>query len=159
VASMLADPRRGVHLLGGRFTDAIAEYMAAHLRVLRPNVRRLAGQPGARLDQLLDIERRDVVMLFDIRRYSADLLVFAEQAAARGAAVVLVTDQWMSPISRVARHVLPAHVAAPSVWDSGAGLLLIAEALLAEVAKADNGAGTKRLQALEAIRSRESGSR
>lgn len=159
VATMLADPRRGVHLLGGRFTDAIAEYMAAHLRVLRPNVRRLAGQPGARLDQLLDIERRDVVMLFDIRRYSADLLVFAEQAAARGAAVVLVTDQWMSPISRVARHVLPAHVAAPSVWDSGAGLLLIAEALLAEVAKADNGAGTKRLQALEAIRSRESGSR
>ena len=72
---------------------------------------------------------------------------------------MLVTDQWMSPISRVARHVLPAHVAAPSVWDSGAGLLLIAEALLAEVAKADNGAGTKRLQALEAIRSRESGSR
>ncbi|MBB3933182.1 DNA-binding MurR/RpiR family transcriptional regulator [Kaistia hirudinis] len=152
VAAMLADGRRAVHLLGGRFTDAIAEYATVHLRVLRPGVRHIAGQPAAWLDQLLDIEKRDVVLLFDIRRYSDDLLAFAERVAARGAIVVLVTDQWLSPISRVARHVLPAHVAVPSVWDSSAGLLLVVEALLAEVAKAENGAGTKRLQALEAIR-------
>jgi DNA-binding MurR/RpiR family transcriptional regulator len=152
VAALLADGRRAVHLLGGRFTDAIAEYMTVHLRVLRPRVRRLAGQPPAWLDQLLDIDKRDIVLLFDIRRYSDDLLAFAERVASRGAIVVLVTDQWLSPISRVARHVLPAHVAVPSVWDSSAGLMLIAETLLAEVAKAENGAGTKRLEALEAIR-------
>lgn len=155
VTALLADARRAVHLLGGRFTDSLAEYMTAHLRVLRPRVRHLSGQPAAWRDQLLDIEKRDVVLLFDIRRYSDELLAFAEQAAARGAIIVLVTDQWLSPISRVARHVLPAHVAAPSVWDSSAALLLIVEALLAEIAKAENDAGTKRLQALEAIRGRD----
>lgn len=152
VAALIADPRRSVHLLGGRFTDPIADYMAAHLRVLRPDVRRVGGQPAAWLDQLLDIQRRSVVVLFDIRRYSDDLAVFAERAAARGAAIVLVTDQWLSPISKVARHVLPAHVAVPSVWDSGAGLLLIVEALLAAVATARGAEGRERLEALEAIR-------
>ncbi len=152
VAALLSDPRRSVHLLGGRFTDPIADYMAAHLRVLRPEVRRIGGQPAAWLDQLLDIQKRAVVVLFDIRRYSAELALFAERADARGAAVVLVTDQWLSPISKVARHVLPAHVAAPSVWDSGAGLMLIVEALLAAVATARGTEGRARLEALEAIR-------
>jgi len=152
VAALLGDERRGVHLLGGRVTDALAEYMTAHLRVLRPKVRHIAGQPAAWLDQLLDIERRDVVVLFDIRRYSDDLLAFAERVAGRGATIVLVTDPWLSPISKVARHVLPAHVAVPSVWDSAAGLLVLVEALLATVATAEDGGGTRRLEALEAIR-------
>ncbi len=152
VAKLLADPARTAFLLGGRFTDAIADYMAAHLRVLRPNCRRITGQPAAWLDQLLDIDRRSVVLLFDIRRYSADLADFAERANGRGATVVLVTDQWLSPISRVARHVLPAHVAAPSVWDSGVGLLAIVEALLATVATDRGDQGRQRLEALEAIR-------
>ncbi|MBZ9936485.1 MurR/RpiR family transcriptional regulator [Mesorhizobium sp. BR1-1-16] len=152
VAALLSDPRRPVHLLGGRFTDPIADYMAVHLRVLRPDVRRVTGQPVAWLDQLLDVRKRAVVVLFDIRRYSSDLADFAERAAARGASVVLVTDQWLSPISKVARHVLPAHVAAPSVWDSGAGLMLITEALLAAVATARGAEGRARLEALETIR-------
>lgn len=152
VAALLSDPRRTVHLLGGRFTDALADYMTAHLRVLRPNVRRIVGQPAAWHDQLLDIGRRDVVILFDIRRYSGDLEVFAARAAGQGAVVVLLTDPWLSPISKVARHVLPAHVAVPSVWDSSGGLLLIVEALLAAVATSQGEAGRKRLEALEAIR-------
>jgi len=155
VAGLLGDERRAVHLLGGRVTDALAEYMTAHLRVLRPKVRHIAGQPAAWLDQLLDIERRDVVVLFDIRRYSDDLLAFAERVAGRGATIVLVTDPWLSPISRVARHVLPAHVAVPSVWDSAAGLLVLVEALLATVAATEDGGGTRRLEALEAIRGGE----
>ncbi|MCX5495235.1 MurR/RpiR family transcriptional regulator [Kaistia dalseonensis] len=154
VATLLADPRYRLHFLGGRFTDAIADYMTAHLRVIRPDVRRVGGQPAAWLDQLLDIGRRDVVVLFDIRRYSDDLRDFAERAAAQGAIIVLVTDQWLSPISKVARRVLPAHVAVPSVWDSNAGLLMLVEALIAAVVERRGEEGRRRLEALEAIRSR-----
>lgn len=155
VAALLADRRRGVFLLGGRFTDPIADYMAAHLRVLRPDVRHIGGQTASWFDQLLDIGRRTVVVLFDIRRYSTDLADFAERAAQRGATVVLVTDQWLSPISRVARHVLPAHVAAPSVWDSAAGLMLIVEALLSAVATECGDDGRDRLEAIETLRRKE----
>ncbi len=152
VVALLADANRPVHVLGGRFTDPLADYLVAHLRVLRPKVRRIEGGTMNRLDQLLDMGRRDTVLLFDIRRYADDLAAFAGKATKRGASVVLFTDQWLSPISRVARHVLPAHVAAPSVWDSSAGLLLLIEALLSAVAAALGPAGRRRLAAVEAMR-------
>ncbi|HEV7286165.1 MAG TPA: MurR/RpiR family transcriptional regulator, partial [Kaistia sp.] len=148
---LIADTRRPLHLLGGRFTDAIAAYMAAHLRVLRPHVQHIEGQPAAWFDRLLDIGKQDVIVLFDIRRYSDDLVVFAERAARQGARIILITDPWLSPISKVARHVLPAHVPAPSVWDSSAGLLLLAEALTAAVAE-QSSVARDRLEALERLR-------
>ncbi len=36
VVRLLADSGRPIHVLGGRFTGALAEYLVAHLRVLRP---------------------------------------------------------------------------------------------------------------------------
>jgi DNA-binding MurR/RpiR family transcriptional regulator len=152
VVALLADRTRPVSLRGGRFTDPLAEYAAAHLRVLRPNVRRIIGDRMASLDQLLDIGKRDVVLLFDIRRYSDDLAALASAASKRGATVVLFTDQWLSPISKVAKHVLPAHVVAPSMWDSGAGLLLLVEALLSATAAELGAIARSRLNAIEAMR-------
>jgi DNA-binding MurR/RpiR family transcriptional regulator len=122
------------------------------LRVLRPGVRRIMDGRASRLDQLLDVAKRDVVVLFDIRRYSSDLAAFASKAAAKGATIVLFTDQWLSPISKVAKHVLPAHVAAPSIWDSSAGLMMLVEAALAAVARELGSAGRDRLAAIETLR-------
>ena len=152
VVKLLADRKRPVHVLGGRFTDPIAAYLVAHLRVLRPFARHIGGDRQGRLDQLLDIGKRDVFVFFDIRRYSDDIAELAELAASRGATVVLVTDQWLSPVSRVARHVLPAHVVAPSVWDSSAGLLLLVEALLSAVASELGAGARQRLTAVEKLR-------
>lgn len=152
VVRLLADRARPVHVLGGRLTHPLAEYLVAHLRVLRPHVRRIVGERMGWIDQLLDVGKRDVFVLFDIRRYSDDLGTFATQASKRGATVALFTDQWLSPISKVAKHVLPAHVVAPSVWDSSAGLLLLVEALLSAIA-ADLGPTTRqRLTAVEGMR-------
>lgn len=152
VVRLFADAGRPLHVLGGRFTDPIADYLVAHLRVLRPRVRRIEGTTMNWLDQLLDIGKRDVVVIFDIRRYSDDIAGFAEKAAKRGATVALFTDQWLSPVSRVATHVLPAHVAAPSVWDSSAGLLLLVEAALADVTRTLGQAARDRLTAIEGLR-------
>ena len=152
VVKLLADPNRPIHVLGGRFTDPIADYLVAHLRVLRPRVRRIEGTAMNWLDQLLDIGKRDVVIIFDIRRYSTDIAAFAEKAARRGATVALFTDQWLSPVSRVAKHVLPAHVAAPSVWDSSAGLLLLVEAALSDATRRLGRGARDRLTAIEDLR-------
>lgn len=152
VADLLADPRRRVHLLGGRFTDALAQYMTAHLRLLRPGVGHVAGQPGHWRDQIVDLGRRDVVVLFDIRRYQDDIVHFAEAASARHAGVVLLTDQWMSPIARVAAHVLPARVQVPSPWDSSAAILALVEALLAAVTARSWPKASQRIALLEDFR-------
>lgn len=152
IVALLAERNRPVHILGGRFTDPIADYMVAHLRVLRPQVRRITGERYGWIDQLLDVGKRDVFVLFDIRRYSEDLAELAKQAAQRGATVALFTDQWLSPISRVARYVLPVRVAVPSMWDSSAGLLLLVEALLSAIAAELGPAARSRLTAIERMR-------
>ena len=152
VAALLADPKRPVHLLGGRFTDAIARYMAAHLRILRPGVHHIDGQPGNWRDQLVDVGRRDVFVLFDIRRYQEDLLLHAQAAAEHQASVVLVTDQWLSPIARIALHVLPTRIQVPSAWDSSAALLVVVEALIAAVTTRNWPTVKGRIGALEQLR-------
>lgn len=157
VAALLADSRRPLHLLGGRFTDALALYMTAHLRIVRPNVSHLAGQRANWQDQLLDMGRRDVLFLIDIRRYQDDLVALAAEAAKRRVAVVLLTDQWLSPVARHARHVLPARVAAPSAWDSSVALLALMEALIADVTSRRGAEARSRMAAIETLRGRDAG--
>ena len=157
VVALLADAKRPVHLLGGRFTDAIARYMAAHLRILRPGVRHMDGQPGNWRDQLVDMTKRDVLVVFDIRRYQEDIVALARAAARRQAAIVLVTDQWLSPAARIASHVLPARIQVPSAWDSSTALLAIAEALIAAVTQRNWPTVSARIGALEALRPDETG--
>jgi DNA-binding MurR/RpiR family transcriptional regulator len=152
VAELLADPRRPLHLLGGRFTDPLARYMTAHLRILRPSVSHLEGQRANWRDQLIDMGSRDVLFLIDIRRYQDDLVELAAEAAKRRVTTILLTDQWLSPAARNARHVLPARVAAPSAWDSNVALLAVIEALIAEVTARRGAKSRSRMAAIEALR-------
>ncbi len=152
VVGLIADAKRPLHLLGGRFTDSIARYMAAHLRILRTGVNHIAGQPDNWRDHLVDFGRKDVLVLFDIRRYQEDLVTFAKAAAERQSAIVLLTDQWLSPIARIALHVLPARIQVPSAWDSSAALIAVAEALVAAVTARTWRLSQERIRALEQLR-------
>jgi DNA-binding MurR/RpiR family transcriptional regulator len=152
IVDLLCDRRRSVHLIGGRFTDALARYLAAHLSLVRPDVRHVPSGIGVWRDRLLDIKRRDVLVVFDIRRYQEDVVAFARDAAARGAEIALVTDQWISPISRQAKHVLACRVAAPSRWDSNVVLLAVVEALTAAATDRLGEFARKRIEELERLR-------
>ncbi len=148
-AQLLTDPRSRVHLVGGRFTDALALYLSVQLRILRPGVSHLQEQESNWRDQLLDMGKRDVLVIYDIRRYQPSLLRLANAAASRQVRIILLTDQWLSPIVRVATHVLSARVAVPSVWDSSAALMALSEALLAEVSHLGGEQCRRRIRELE----------
>lgn len=149
---LLSDEKRTLHLIGGRFTDGLARYTAAHLRIVRSGVNHIAGQQGNWLDQLLGMGPRDVVLIFDIRRYQTEIIQFAEAAARQGATVALVTDSWMSPVGRIASFVLPARVAVPSPWDSSLALMAISEILIAGVTRENQQRAQERMRALESLR-------
>ncbi len=150
--NLLSDERKTLHLIGGRFTDSLARYMAAHLRIVRANVNHVAGQQGNWLDQLIGIGPKDVVVVFDIRRYQAEIIQFAEAAAKQGATVALITDSWMSPVGRIASHILPARVAVPSPWDSSLALMAIAEVVIAGVTRQNQTRAKERMRSLESLR-------
>ncbi len=133
VAGLLADTGRRVVIMGGRLTHAHADYLATLLRVIRSDVRHIADMPNDWQQALLDLSAGDVVLVFDIRRYEANVIQFAELAAEQGAEVVLITDRWLSPAAAHARHVLACGTQVPSAWDSTVTLLVLVEALIAHV--------------------------
>jgi DNA-binding MurR/RpiR family transcriptional regulator len=152
IVAHLSNPRARIYLVGGRFSDAIARYLAAHLALVRPGIVHLSGQESAWHDKLADMDKRDALIIFDIRRYQNGLAGFAEKAARRGVAIILVTDQWVSPIARFARHVISARTASPSAWDSSAALFVVAETLIDAVTRERAESGAKRMLDIEALR-------
>lgn len=152
IVDQLANQRAHVYLVGGRFTDPLARYMAAHLNLIRPNVTHLVGQESLWRDRLIDMGKRDTLLIFDIRRYQDSLIRFAEKAHQRGATIILFTDQWLSPIARFARHVISGRTAVPSPWDSSASLFVAAEAIIGALTRKLEAEGASRIREIEDLR-------
>lgn len=152
IAARLAERRGKTFLIGGRFTDPLARYMAAHLAIIQPDVYHIAGQESIWRDRLIDMGKRDVLVIFDIRRYQDSLVRFAETAHQRGVQIVLFTDQWLSPIARFARHVIAGRTAVPSAWDSSAALFVVAETLIGAVTRQLEADSARRIRDLESLR-------
>ncbi|AUG52783.1 MurR/RpiR family transcriptional regulator [Thalassospira marina] len=152
--SLLADQKRAVYVLGGRFSSALAVYAYEHLRSMRANVRRVSGQNTKWTEDLLDIGKRDVLLVFDVRRYQNDVITFAETASNQGAKVILFTDQWLSPIARFARHVFPVRIETATTWDSAAASMALLETLLEGVGRLNPDHVRDRIEHLERLRRR-----
>jgi DNA-binding MurR/RpiR family transcriptional regulator len=152
--SLLGDARNTVYLLGGRFTDALANHVYMHLRVLRARVAHVTGPPVSWSEYLLDMDQRAVLLVFDIRRYQEEVIRFAQEAAHRGARIILVTDNWLSPIAAHAAHVLSARIEVPSHWDSIAALSTLTEALIAALSERNWPQLEQRIRELEQLRRR-----
>ncbi|GAA4210889.1 MurR/RpiR family transcriptional regulator [Streptosporangium oxazolinicum] len=130
---LLADPGRRVLVLGGRFTRLIGRYLALHLVQMRDDVHPLSELSVERAATLARLGRKDVVVVFDYRRYEPDTLTVARHARDQGARVILFTDPWLSPIASLADVVLPCEVGAPSPYDSLVPTFATVEALVAGI--------------------------
>ena len=136
ICGLIADPSRRVFIVGGRITHAVADYFFLHLQVVRSGVTLIQSNSNAWPHHLLDLKPGDVIVVFDVRRYENSTLLLAEIAHERKAEIVLFTDQWRSPVAKVARHCLCAHIAVPSAWDSSIASILLIEAVIASVQEA-----------------------
>jgi DNA-binding MurR/RpiR family transcriptional regulator len=128
---LLADPKARITVAGGRFSRLLAHYLALHLLQLRGGVQVLPAGDVERAAVVHDLTRGDVVVLLDFRRYEPFASRLAEQAAGRGARVVLLTDRWLSPAASSAQVVLPSRVDSPSPYDSLVPAMAVIELLVA----------------------------
>lgn len=145
VVALLADPRRAVHLLGGRYSHALADLFDYNLASLRPRVRLMQNSPRGLIRALDEITARDSVFLFDFQRYSPELEDFARQVKALGATLVLMTDAHRSPCHLLADHVLAVPAESLSPFVSSVAALACLEALIARVSEELGPAGKERL--------------
>lgn len=129
----LATSERRLYVVGGRITRALADYAFTHFQAVRPRVTHMTSSSATWPHYVLDMVEGDTLLMFDIRRYETNLLRLAEIAKERGVIVILLTDQWVSPISDIADHTFNCWVEIPSAWDSNVATLMLLEALIAAV--------------------------
>ena len=151
VVALLADPKRRIWFAGGRFSQFVASYLCLQMRMLRPGCAVVGESPQRRKLDTYEISRRDVVCLFDYRRYQQDTIAAGKVAADHGAVVVAFTDPWLSPAVEHARHVLISHADSASPFDSLLGAFALTEVIAAKVVVALGERGRTRVAELETV--------
>ncbi len=147
--ALVADPKRHLYIAGGRITHALAEYLFLHMQVIRPNLTHVQSTSNTWPHYLLNAVEGDVFVIFDVRRYENSTLKLAEMAHARGAQIVLFTDQWRSPVHRLAQVTLSSRIVVPSAWDSSATTMLLVESMISAVQSLNWGDTKERMEELE----------
>ena len=149
---LIADSRRQVLVLGGRVSSTLARYLAGQLHLLRPGVQLLDADRTMPAQQLIDMKKRDLLIVFDYRRYQADTIESARVAASKGGGVILFTDPWLSPASAFARQVLVTSMETVGPFDSFVGAVAVVEAVIADVLRRLGPRAEARMQSLERLR-------
>ncbi len=150
--ALLTDPRLRVLCLGGRFSRFIAGILERCLHNLRANTLLLDGTGADLVDELAAIGKRHLLVVFDYRRYQADVVRFARQAKVRGGLILLFTDNWKSPAAAFADVVLTAPIATASPFDTLTTPLLQVEAVIAGAAQRLGADWRARAALLEEVR-------
>lgn len=142
---LLIEKPRQVLITGGYFSRYIAMLLAAELDEVIPGVDFVDDPVGRQLGKLLTIGQRSVVVIMDFRRYEESAAQAAQEARNRGAAVVVITDQGLSPATDHADVVLPVKVDGIP-FDAMVGLLALAEALVEAVLQGTAERGLARMK-------------
>jgi DNA-binding MurR/RpiR family transcriptional regulator len=146
---MCADTSHHLYIVGGRISHTLAEYLFLHMQVIRPRITHIQSTSNAWPHYLLDVAAGDVFIILDMRRYENNTLKLAELAHAKGARLLLFTDQWRSPIHQLADFTFSSRIVVPSAWDSVVTPLLLLETMISTVQNLTWGNTKDRMEALE----------
>ncbi|HEV2501552.1 MAG TPA: MurR/RpiR family transcriptional regulator [Mesorhizobium sp.] len=151
-ARLIMEAKGDIVLVGGRFSRHVAGMFAGYLLQFRANVRDIGVLSSQSLDILADLGRKDVLVVFDYRRYQLDVVSFARQAAARDVRVVLFTDQWLSPVAEFAETTIVSPLEVASPYDTLAPAIAQMEALTAHILSTLGDESRARIERLEEVR-------
>ncbi len=153
VCNLLADQRRSIYVIGGRMSDTLSLFMSRHLRQARDKVHHLPPDPEAWPEYLLRMRSRDVLFVADFRRYQNSLLRLSKKATRdRKVQIILLTDQWLSPISKNASEVLAVPIDSSTLWDSYSGAFAVIEAIVTQIADANWKTTKQRIEHWDSMR-------
>jgi DNA-binding MurR/RpiR family transcriptional regulator len=146
--ALLASPCKNVVISGGYFSRHMAQILTKQLDQLIPNVRYAAEPLGQDVGTYLGLGRDSAVVIFDLRRYELPAKQVAALAKQRGASVVVITDEGLSPAADEADVVLPIAVDG-TPFDSFAALLVLVESVVEGVFRRRGSAALDRMRQWE----------
>ena len=123
-----------IYILGVRSSSALASFLGFYFNLLFENVTLVHTNSVSEIfEQVLRIGPGDVLFGISVPRYSKRTLSAMKYARDRGARVIALTDSQLSPLARVADHVLLARSDMASFVDSLVAPLSVINALIVAV--------------------------
>ena len=123
-----------IYILGVRSSSALASFLGFYFNLLFENVTPVHTNSVSEIfEQVLRVGPGDVLFGISFPRYSKRTLSAMKYARDRGARVIALTDSQLSPLARVADHVLLARSDMASCVDSLVAPLSVINALIVAV--------------------------
>ena len=143
---------KNIYIFGARSSASLAYYLSYNLELIFDHVKFLQpSSAGEVFEQILTIEKGDVLFAISFPRYSKKVVDAVRYAQKEGATVIALTDSPISPLSEYADHLLTAQSDMASFVDSLVAPLSILNATLAAIAKERQSEITQRFDKLERI--------
>lgn len=133
-AATLVANAHTVWVTGNRLSSFVASVLLHFLHLTRPGVRELHGDAHSHPDQLLDCSANDVVIVSCVSRYTQTTLDLVRYLASR-MQVVLITDEFSSPLIPYATAYLHVQTRSISSWRSSTALFGLAQVLVMATAR------------------------
>ena len=124
-----------VHVLAARGAFGIGAYLFYGLANIGKRAHLMDNQGSMRAEQALAIGPRDVLLAITFDDYTRETVETARAVAARGLPVLAVTDNELSPIAPIARHVLFVKEARLGHFRSQVPALVLGQALIVSVGR------------------------
>lgn len=84
-----------VYMIGGSLKDKIEKYMKENMRIVSERVFKIGGKERMWRERMIEMGKRDIIVVLDIRRYKERMMEMEEKERRRGVEVVMVKDKWI----------------------------------------------------------------
>ncbi len=140
------------YIIGIRSSNSLCGFLAFYFNHIFSNVRTIGTTSSSEVfEQLIRIEKGDVLIAITFPRYSQRTLKAAQFAKKRGATVIAITDSESAPLAQIADITLVAKSDMASFVDSLVAPMSLINALIVAIGNQKKSEIAKSYEALEKI--------
>ena len=151
ISNIIANAEK-VYIIGSRSAEPLAMFLGYYLGFMIDGVRQVQNSGIADvLQQVLQINPKDVIIGISFPRYSTQTLKALQYASDKQAKVIAITDSHSSPIAKISDYTMLAKYNMNSFVDSLAGPLSLINALLVSISLIKKDDIAQRFSKLEKI--------
>lgn len=154
VARMLIVSKRKC-ICGFRGTASCAIYLANKLILMLPNVSALIHPDSTVIEQTVDLKKGDCLFVYSFPRSLEITKVIMELAKKHECNIILVTDNYASPLAKLADIVITANVKGNGIVNSYLAPMCISDIVLLAVSKKLGTKCKERMKNIDSLLNRE----
>lgn len=130
ICDKIADPKRKIYVIGGRFSDSIMHILYMELLQIRDGVYHIPTDTNTWSEYILRIKKNDVCIIIDYRRYQQSLADLAQMIKThKKSHIITITNGQDAHICKYASETLITPIDTETAWDSYVGALTLCHAI------------------------------